>query len=215
MKGLQAALYVCLILTLGMISGGVWLVSQKLAHTLDSLDSALVEVKQMEVNTTRVEAELGGLTNVIRQVALDERKSSAAQLQQIATLGDRTTKLIEHADQTIVQADEAIKAFGNSGDQLTITLAGVSRAVNQTSIDTHALLVNATTAIDVDTTHQAMQNVATSTQNLVAATGDAAASMATVRHGVEVEVAQLTAPPRKLKWLAEEIARIAGRFFGY
>lgn len=204
---------------LGACLSAVMTLTPKAARALDSLDAALVDVHAIETNTTRLEAEASGLLNTSRQVVLVERSAAAEQIKQIDLISKQTTALIEHADATVTDLDSAVKQTlaGAATDEADVStlLRQTATSLREVGDRTNMLLESATTAIDVDDAHKAMADVATSTQNLAAATGDAAAAMATVRHGVEVEVAQLTAPPRKLKWLTEEAARIVGKFFGY
>lgn len=211
-SGPRAAFYVVGSILVGACLGAVTTITPKISKALDS-------VQAIETNTTRTEAELAGLLNVSRQIALNERSASAEQIKQIDLISRQTAALIEHADATVTDLDAAAKQTlaGAAQDEADVStlLRQSTTSLRQVGDSSVTLLSSATTAIDVEDAHKAMADVATSTQNLAAATGDAAAAMATVRHGVEVEVAQLTAPPRKIKWLAEEAARIVGKFFGY
>lgn len=210
--GFRAALCMSAILTLGVVAGWTWRVSAK-------LEQALGSVQAIEINTVRLEAEASGLLNASRQVVLTERQASDAQIKQIGQIGAQTTALIKHADETLGDLDDAAKQTlaGAAVDeqQLAGLLSQTTGSIQEATQRSNTLLDNAAQVLDATDTHAAMSNIVTATDNVQKATADAASAMATVRKGVEYEVAQLMKPVRKVKVAGEEAVRLLGRFLGY
>jgi hypothetical protein len=183
------------------------------------VERVLASVSAIETNTTRLEAEASGLLNASRQVILAERSASAEQIKQIDLISKQTSALIEHADAAVTDFDLAAKQslVGAATDEadLSALLRQSTISLRQVGDNANLLLENATTAIDASQTKEAMANVVTATQSLAAATGDAQATMASVRKGVEYEVSELMKPVKKVKVVGEEAVRLLGRFLGY
>lgn len=172
------------------------------------VSKALDSVQAIETNTTRTEAELSGLLNTTRHIAEQERASQVEQLRQVSVL-------ILRAQTVLTDVDAAVKSANADEQRLGVVLEQASASIARTSDDTHVLLSNAAQSVDPAPIREAMTNIVTSTRNVAATTADAQASMATVRKGIEFEVKALMAPPRKVKWLAEEAARMVGKFLGF
>lgn len=207
-KGLQAGLY----LLLAVLAAGAIVA---LATLEPKAAAALDAVKAIEVNTTRTEAELAGLLNVTRQVALDERKATAAQLAQVAAIGSSTNQLIRHADAVLDDVDLTITGAGVDEVRLAKLLDQTTASVAEITQRSSTVLANVAQASDPAPVVAALQNVVAATGSIRQTTADGAATMIAVRRGVEYEVAQLMRPVRKVRVVSEEAVRLLGRFLGY
>lgn len=207
-KGLQAGLYLLLAV---LVAGAI----VALATLEPKAAAALDAVKAIEVNTTRTEAELAGLLNVTRQVALDERKATAAQLAQVAAIGSSTNQLIRHADAVLDDVDLTITGAGVDEVRIAKLLDQTTASVAELTQRSSTVLANVAQGSDPAPVVAALQNVVAATGSIRQTTADGAATMIAVRRGVEYEVAQLTRPVRKVRVVSEEAVRLLGRFLGY
>lgn len=208
LNGVRIGFYCIAAVVLGAIGSSVTTLTPKVGKALD-------DVHAIELNTTRTEAELSGLLNVTRQVAIAERKASDAQVKQIAAIGAGTAELIKHADVVLTDVDLTITGAGVDEIRLAALLDQTTESVKSLTEHSSNVLDKAAQDLDAVDTTAAMANIVTATENVQHATADVASSMATVRKGIEFEVRTLMTPPRKIKWLAEESAHLLGRFFGF
>lgn len=209
---LRDALYCAAIITLGGIFGETVHLGTKAGVALDAIPA-------IATDTRRTEIELAGLLNVTRQVAIKERQASDEQIKQIVQIGVQTQALLSQASGTLADLDEVAKqALGGAAtdeQQLALLLAHATQSVTDLTKHSDEVLDNAAQTLNPAATQQTMQNVVAASANVAHATADAAASMVTVRKGIDYEVGQLMAPVKKVKAISEEAVRILGKFFGY
>src|SRR6202043_2435548 len=89
-------------------------------------------VQAIETNTTRTEAELAGLFNTTRHIALDEHKSQAQQLADVHALTVSASKLLDDADVSVKQLGKAAQNLDTVGPAVTSAVQNTSKQLQDT-----------------------------------------------------------------------------------
>lgn len=140
--------------------------------TLLQVQSTLASVQTIETNTTRTEAELAGLLNTTRHIALSERDQEAKQFVAVQQLSTDAFQLVN-------DADAAVKNLGDVAPNLTESIQHMTSDVHNTMVSSQALMGAATLTISSPAIAQtevaameAAQHTAIATQNLADTTQD-------------------------------------------
>lgn len=144
-----------------------------LSPVVAHLDTALVSVQAIEVNTTRTEAELSGLLNQTRHIAEDEHKAQTQQLAQIQQLNSRAIALLGDADTGVKQFTASMQSLGMIAPTVNSSVIRLTDESTKLMDSSNKMIQSATTTISdpsiheaIDATSQAAQNTATATKNL-------------------------------------------------
>lgn len=139
---------------------------------IPQVNSTLSSIQAIETNTTRTEAELSGLLNTTRHIALAEQKSQDDQLQQIRLLSIKAGMMIDDADVTIKQIGQVAPyvalAVQNTSDDIHTTLYSSQRLIEATTDDVSSPSIRQT----MDNIQEASKNTVETTSNVDAATKD-------------------------------------------
>ena len=129
-------------------------------------------MQTIETNTTRTEAELAGLLNTTRHIALSERDQEAKQFVAVQQLSTDAFQLVN-------DADAAVKNLGDVAPNLTESIQHMTSDVHNTMVSSQALMGAATLTISSPAIAQtevaameAAQHTAIATQNLADTTQD-------------------------------------------
>jgi hypothetical protein len=186
-----------------------------LSRTLSNVNTALVSIQAIETNTTRTEAELAGLLNTTRHIALEEQKAQNQQLEAIQKLNDRAILLLDDTDKGVQQFTSSMQSLGliaPAVNQSVTRIADSSTALLDTS---KGMVQAATDDLSDPNLHQAVNDLAASSGQLKVATTEGAATMTSVHKAVDYEIAELMKPVKKVKVAILFMATVAGKFFGY
>lgn len=209
-----AATLVCIFLVLLVVD-----LRRESAALSSATQSALASVEAIEVNTTRTEAEVAGLADATRHVALAEQKAFAQQAADVHGVAEQARQVLSaaavaisredsNAAEVLAGAADDEKKLAGLADTVTLSVAGIT---NQTT----ATLRAAAETVGGAQVRQSLDAVAATTHNAQTASVDLAATMSDARKAADYELKALTTPPSKLKWLAEEAVRLVGKFFGW
>lgn len=193
----------CLILTCCAI-----VLTLDLHRLMPKLGAVLDNVQAIETNTTRTEAEMSGLLNTARHVALDEKTATTKQLAALDALTKRAGKLLDDADSTMKHLDQAAAQLGVIGGT-------TNDAIGKIAIDAHDTL-NAATADLVDPALKAsLAHLDESAASLAIATKEAAGATADIHKVTEYEAKQIMKPVTTVKRVSLVVTRFIGAFLGY
>jgi hypothetical protein len=177
--------------------------------------AALDSVQAIETNTTRTEAEMSGLLNTVRHVAMDEHAAETKQLARADALSSRAETLLIDADVTMKHLDASAVQLGTIG-------ATTNDAIGKIVLDAHLTLGESQKALQAATADlsdpalkQTIAHAGEASENLAVATKEASASMKDVHQATTYEVKQLMAPVSKAKAISLFAVRLIGRFLGY
>lgn len=218
MRKLEAIILALVLICLGCIGfGGLELglamgamreqiapAAARLAQTETQLNLALRDVQGIELNTTRTEAEMAGLLNQSRHVAM----ITAAQEQQLIT---RTDRLLDDVDTGVVNISAIAPAATHDLEQLEGVIQD-SRVLLEAST---ATVANANTDLSDPHIPDLLSQADTSAKNLTAATGSAAHALGTADIVVTQEAKQLLSVPTKVETVAHVALRCVGWFLGF
>jgi hypothetical protein len=187
-------------------------ITMDLHQFMPHMEAALAGVQAIETNTTRTEAEMSGVLNTVRHIALDERASENAQIAAAQGLTSRGSKLLDDADVAVRHLDASAVELG--------TVAPVTNeAIRGIAADAHITLGAGTGTLDAATADlkdpglkDAIVQLDTSAQNAATATSEAAGTMKSIHEGVDYEVAMIMKPGSKVKTTVLVIASALGNF---
>jgi hypothetical protein len=213
---LAAVVLLCLAMTLA-----VGMVTPHLEAALDAVAAAgnaagrlepqvaatLASVQAIETNTTRTEAELAGLLNETRHIAIDERAAQQAQLAQVADIGRRTRILLD-------DADNAVKAVGTMAPAVRDSVSGISVDAHATAIASQSLLTAATADLSDPAIRQSEADAAVAARNLAIASQQTAMAMTDLHAALDHEIAVIERPVSKVKAAALFTASIFQHLLG-
>lgn len=140
--------------------------------TLSQMDTALSNVQAIELNTTRTEAELSGLLNTTRHIAMQERQSQAEQLRAMQTLMVKGYMVLDDLDQTVKQVGAVAPVVSESIQDVSrdvqLTLRSSQKLLEATTDDLSSPAIK----LSMERVQDAAQHTAETTQNLADATKD-------------------------------------------
>lgn len=140
--------------------------------TLSQMDTALSNVQAIELNTTRTEAELSGLLNTTRHIAMQERQSQAEQLRAMQTLMVKGYMVLDDLDQTVKQVGAVAPVVSESiqdvSQDVQLTLRSSQKLLEATTDDLSSPAIK----LSMERVQDAAQHTAETTQNLADATKD-------------------------------------------
>lgn len=146
-------------------SADISALSQSVIVTLSS-------IQNIETNTTRTEAEMAGLLNTTRHIALEEQKAQQQQLQTVQELSTKAYALLDDADQTIKSVGEipptVAEAIKSTSEDLHLTLYSSQRLMESATDDLSSPSIKGT----MENMQDATKNTASATQNLADTTKD-------------------------------------------
>ena len=97
MRLAKAVLEISALVLLCAVLAGIAFVSYRAYQVIPKLSASLDSIQAIETNTTRTKAELAGLLNETRHIAIDERKAQADQLKAVSGIAIRTNALLDAA----------------------------------------------------------------------------------------------------------------------
>ena len=140
--------------------------------TLSKLDTALANLQAVELNTTRTEAEMAGLLNTTRHIALKEREAQEEQLHAIQLVAIKAYNVLDDADQTIKQvgavAPVLAESIQDTTEDVQLTLKSTQKLLEATTDDVSSPAIKNT----MERVEEASKNTAEATANVAAATQD-------------------------------------------
>jgi hypothetical protein len=176
------------------------------------VSKALDNIQAMETNTTRTEAELAGLLDITRHIALDEKKAQQQQLADIHTLTIKGGKLLD-------DADDSVKKLGDAADSLNTLSPAVVAAIQDNSVQLQDTLGMGQNMLKAATLDLLDPNIQKSMDNIQSATNYAANSTANLdatTHDIREYVHRETTPIRGtwnfIKELINQTWAIRGAF---
>jgi hypothetical protein len=206
----------------------VVLASCTIALTVDlhrlapKIGAALASVQAIETNTTRTEAEMSGLLNTARHVALDERAAEEKQLAAVDGLAARSAKLLDDADAAVGHLNASAVQLGTIGATTNDAIAGIAADAHDSLLSVNATLgagqetLKAATADLADPSLKAgIEQVGPAIANLAATSKETAGAAADIHQVTTYEAKQIMAPVSKIKAIALVATRFVGRFFGF
>lgn len=205
----QAALAAVILLCVALIVA-VAVVTPHVERALDAVASvgpALADVHSIEIDTQRTEAELAGLLNETRHIAMDERADQQAQLAQVADIGRRVDVLLD-------AADGAVTSIGQIAPVVSSAVSGIAVDTHQTAVSSQVMLSAATADLADPALRQSEDNVAAASADLAATTKQAAASMTDVHAALDHEIKVIEAPVSKGKAALLFTASLMQHLFG-
>lgn len=144
----------------------------KVNKTLQDTQVALQSVQAIETNTTRTEAEMAGLLNTTRHIAIEEQKAQALQLQTLQELSTKAYALLDDADQTVKSVGEipptVAEAIKSTSEDIHLTLYSSQRLMEAATDDLSSPSIKTT----MENMQDATKNTASATQNLADTTKD-------------------------------------------
>jgi hypothetical protein len=177
--------------------------------------AALDSVQSIETNTTRTEAEMTGLLNTVRHVAMDYHAAETKQLANMEALSSR-------AETLLIDADRTMKHLDASALQLQVIGSTTNEAVAKIAFDTHGTLIAtqetlqaATADLSDPTLKQSLARIGEASANLAEATKQAAGAAADVHKVTTYEARQIMAPVSKAKAIALITVRLVGKVFWF
>ena len=152
------------------------LYSIRLVRHLDAetgvMDGALKSVQAIETNTTRTEAELSGLLNTTRHIAIDERNAQDKQLETVQELSTKTYSLLDDADNMVKQVSNLVPILAdsikNTTDDARVTMYSSQRLMEAATDDLSGPAIKDTLASIQDSS----KNTAEVTKNMIGVTDD-------------------------------------------
>jgi hypothetical protein len=175
-------------------------------------EAALAGVQAIEVNTTRTEAEMSGLLNTVRHIALDERAQANTQLAAARDLTSRGSRLLDDADAAVRHLDASAVELGTIAPVTNEAIKGIAADAHETLGAGTETLKAASTDLADPALKDAIVQVDTSAQNAATATSEAAGTMKSIHRGVDYEVAMIVKPASKVKTTVLVIASALGNF---
>jgi len=146
------------------------------------LDATLISVQGIETNTTRTEAELSGLLNETRHIAIDEHKAQQDQLMMVQQLSTKVYMLIN-------DADAAVQNLGEVAPNLTDSIKFTTNDIHKTMVSSQELLQAATKQMSDPSISKALDNVDMASMHTANATANLDATTADIRDYVHRETA--------------------------
>lgn len=129
-------------------------------------------IQAIETNTTRTEAEMAGLLNTTRHIAIAEEKAQEQQIQSVQELTTKAYALLDDADQTVKGMGEispaVAEAIKSTSEDLHSTLYSSQRLMESATDDISSPSIKGT----MDNLQEASKNTATTTQNIADTTKD-------------------------------------------
>lgn len=214
MKALERILIAFLLAVLIAVAIEFFFLFRALAHEVPAVDKTLIAVQAVEVNTTRTEAELAGLLNATRHIALDEQKAQQDQLAAVQQLAARSSRLVDDADVAVKEFGDSAQALGAIGPSVEAAVGGLQADSHDTLEASQDLLRQATADLADSSIHESLNNVDSATANVAQATATAAHAMQTVDDTVSAEAKIILAPASKVKRAALFAASILGHLLG-
>lgn len=151
----------------------------RLPVTQQALNNSLNSMQAIELNTTRTEAEMAGLLNVVRHIALQEQKDQHTQLAQFQLLTAKSVTLLGDADTTVKQLGYTAKSLDDIAPKAQMLLSSIQVDSHSTFLASNQLLDTARediTTLDIQRTAgymaQSAKNTSVATANIADTTGD-------------------------------------------
>lgn len=151
----------------------------RLPVTQQALNNSLNSMQAIELNTTRTEAEMAGLLNVVRHIALQEQKDQQTQLAQFQLLTAKSVMLLGDADTTVKQLGYTAKSLDDIAPKAQMLLSSIQVDSHSTFLASNQLLDTARediTTLDIQRTAgymaQSAKNTSVATANIADTTGD-------------------------------------------
>lgn len=151
----------------------------RLPVTQQALNNSLNSMQAIELNTTRTEAEMAGLLNVVRHIALQEQKDQQTQLAQFQLLTAKSVTLLGDADTTVKQLGYTAKSLDDIAPKAQMLLSSIQVDSHSTFLASNQLLDTARediTTLDIQRTAgymaQSAKNTSVATANIADTTGD-------------------------------------------
>jgi hypothetical protein len=186
------------------------------AHRLmPKASAALDSMKAIETNTTRTEAEMSGLLNTARHMAMDEHVAETRQIARADALSARAETLLIDADVTMKHLDASAVQLGTIGVTANDAIANIALDTHLTLGDTQKALQAATADLSDPALKQSLAHIGEASENLAFATKEASGAMKDVHQATTYEVKQIMAPISKAKAISLFAVRLLGRFLGY
>jgi hypothetical protein len=198
-----------------VLAGCAVLLTVDLHRLMPKLDAALVSVGAIETNTTRTEAEMSGLLNTARHVALDERAAANSQLAAVDGLTSRSAKLLDDADATMRHLDASAVQLGTIGATTNDAIARIASDAHDTLGAGQQTLKAATADLADPSLRAGIEQIGPAVGNLAIAAKETAGATADVHRVTSYEAKQIMAPVTKIKAVALVVTRFVGRFFGF
>lgn len=151
------------------------------------LDAALVSVQAIELNTTRTEAELSGLLNTTRHLAIEERKAQTQQLAQLEQINTHAIALLDSADKGVQQFTESMKSIGLIAPKVNESVSRLTDSSTRLMDSSTALVQTATLTLADSVIHDSLDQIKQSTQNTATATANLAATTKDIKDYVHRE----------------------------
>ena len=138
MRYLEAACLAALLAVLILAGAVLWQVHQ----AMPGVKAAIGSVQSIELNTTRTEAEMAGLLNTTRQIAISERAAQRQQLAQVQALAVQSALLLNDADRAVEQLGAAARKFGDLAPAVQAVLTTTDGSIGGIASDVHATMVS-------------------------------------------------------------------------
>lgn len=144
----------------------------KVDYTLTVTAAAFNDAHNIAINTTRTEAELAGLLNETRHIAIDARAADKQQLAALDAITKRTVVLLDNLNGTTVAMRGAVDSLNVIGPQVVATLGGLSLDAHATMGATQGTLNAATADLNAPELHSSLASIASATNAGAGAMGD-------------------------------------------
>jgi hypothetical protein len=181
-------------------------------HFMPRAEAALAGIQAIETNTVRTEAEMSGVLNTVRHIALDERAQTNNQLAAARGLTSRGSQLLDDADAAVRHLDASAVELGTIAPATNQAIAGIAADAHETLGAGTETLNAAAADLKDPALKDSIVQLDVSTRNAAAATDEAAGTMKSIHKGVDYEVAMIMKPASKVKTTVLVLASALGNF---
>lgn len=165
-------LCISLILLVLQLKETIKITGDHVNFTLSKVDAAMVSIQAIETNTTRTEAELSGLLNTTRHIAIQERDAQEKQLYMIQVLATKAYSVLDDTDQTVKQVGAVAPVIAESVRDITddtqATLKSSQRVMEAATDDLSSPAIK----LSMERVQDSATSTAEATQNLADASKD-------------------------------------------
>lgn len=144
-------------------------------------------IQAIESNTTRTEAELAGLLDQTRHIAMDERKAQQRQLADVHSLTSKAGKLLDDADVSVQQLGESAKSLSGVGPAVMDAVNDTSQQVESTLAVSQSMMKAATLDLLDPNIQKSLDNISSATAYVASTTANLDASTRDIRDYVHRE----------------------------
>ena len=211
LRTLTALLLFAGIMVCGEVAWTIQKIRPELEVTISNVDRATIAAGAAAANVEKA-------SRAWQQASKDQSSKTTKAMSDVSAAAEQFTMFVSRTDASVngvlvpqlkTSIEQQNAALLDNQKQLQASLQNVA----ESSTGLQKFLTDADVQISNPQIKKSVDNVAVSTENLAVATDQAAATMKSVKSGVDYEVAQIEKPVSKVKAVLLFVVKLAGQFW--